>query len=137
LFLNGRLLPHLELGQHPIKHSLSYDKYIGDAVRRRKGLRKWNQRLKKALAAVETLINYDTLYLGGGNAARISFPLPSNVKLASNVNGITGGIHLWNPDLDELFAPAPKIVRRGSEKRAAQPLPRRIVMSERSKGARR
>lgn len=104
-FYNGRLLPHLELGQHPIRRKLTYDRYIGDAVRRRKGRKKWNARLKKALAIVATLVNYDTLYLGGGNAQRIDFKLPPHIKLAANVNGITGGIHLWRPELDELFAP--------------------------------
>jgi polyphosphate glucokinase len=103
LFYNGRLLPHLELGQHPICRKLTYDRYIGDAVRRKKGRKKWNRRLRKALLIVTTLVNYDTLYLGGGNAARIDFKLPNNVKRADNVNGITGGIHLWRPELDELF----------------------------------
>jgi polyphosphate glucokinase len=104
-FYNGRLLPHLELGQHPLRHGLTYDKYLGDAVRRSQGRRKWNDRLKKALAVVTTLVNYDTLYLGGGNAERVDFKLPDNVKRAANVNGITGGIHLWKPELDELFKP--------------------------------
>jgi len=104
-FYNGRLLPHLELGQHPIRRDLTYDRYLGDAVRRRKGRKKWNARLKKALVIVTTLVNYDMLYLGGGNAQRIDFKLPPHVKLAANVNGITGGIHLWKPELDELFAP--------------------------------
>ena len=104
-FYNGRLLPHLELGQHPLRHNVTYDHYIGDAARRGKGRKKWNARLKKALAIVATLVNYDTLYLGGGNARRIDFKLPPHVKLAANVNGITGGIHLWRPELDELFTP--------------------------------
>ena len=104
-FYNGRLLPHLELGQHPLRHNVTYDRYIGDAVRRSKGRKKWNARLEKALATVTTLVNYDTLYLGGGNAQRIDFKLPRNVKIAANVNGITGGIHLWRAELDELFTP--------------------------------
>ena len=105
LFYNGRLLPHLELGQHPVRRNLTYDHYIGDAVRRGKGLKKWNARLKIALKFVEILVNYDTLYLGGGNAKRIDFKLPKNVKIAGNINGITGGIHLWQPELDDLFEP--------------------------------
>lgn len=104
-FYNGRLLPHLELGQHPIRKRLTYDRYLGNAVRLKKGRAKWNARLEKALVIVATLVNYDTLYLGGGNAMRIDFKLPENVKIAANVNGITGGIHLWSPALDELFIP--------------------------------
>lgn len=118
LFYNGRLLPHLELGQHPIHGKLTYDRYLGDSVRRRKGRKKWNERLKKALVIVATLVNYDTLYLGGGNAGRIDFKLPDNVKPAANVNGITGGIHLWRPELDELFQPVRGPDARAEAKRA-------------------
>ncbi len=103
-FLNGRLLPHLELGQHPLAHDLTYDLYLGDAARREKGRDKWNRRLEKSLKVVETFVNYDTLYLGGGNANRIDFKLPENVKIAANVNGITGGIHLWDKGLEDLFS---------------------------------
>lgn len=117
LFYNGRLLPHLELGQHPLCRKLTYDRYLGDAVRRRKGRKKWNRRLKKALVVVATLVNYDTLYLGGGNAARIDFKLPRNVKRADNINGITGGIHLWRSELDELFEAMPGPDARAAAKR--------------------
>jgi polyphosphate glucokinase len=114
-FYNGRLLPHLELGQHPIRYDLTYDRYLGDAVRRRKGRAKWNKRLKKALGIVTTLVNFDTLYLGGGNSNRIDFKLPSNVRRAANVHGITGGVHLWDRALDELFAPIGGLDARSGE----------------------
>lgn len=42
------------------------------------------------------LLNYDMLYLGGGNAAQIQVPLPENVQLASNDAGLTGGSRLWD-----------------------------------------
>jgi polyphosphate glucokinase len=45
---------------------------------------------------VNTLLNYDTLYLGGGNSANLTVKLPPNVKLASNDEGIIGGIRLWD-----------------------------------------
>ena len=43
-----------------------------------------------------SLLHYDVLYLGGGNAARIVVDLPDNVRVASNDAGITGGIRLWD-----------------------------------------
>jgi polyphosphate glucokinase len=49
------------------------------------------------------LVNYDVLYVGGGNAQHISFVLPPDVRIVPNVSGITGGIKLWNPALDVLF----------------------------------
>ncbi|HXP29982.1 MAG TPA: ROK family protein [Stellaceae bacterium] len=103
LFFNGRLLPHLELGQHPIRRKRTYDQYLGDAALKKKGRAKWNRRLRKAIGILRTLLNYDTLYLGGGNALQIDFALPENVKLVSNEAGITGGVRLWESDLDEHF----------------------------------
>ena len=103
LFDSGRLLPHLELGQHPLHKQKTYDQYLGDAALKKFGPVKWNRRLQKAIAIVHTLINYDTLYLGGGNAVAIAFELPKNVRLAANSNGITGGVRLWERALDEFF----------------------------------
>lgn len=107
LFLNGKLLPHLELGQHPIWKKKTYDQYLGDAVLKGKGAAKWNRRLRKVIAIVETLVNYDTLHLGGGNAAAIHIALPQNVKRASNSGGITGGVRLWDEQLQSYFSDEP------------------------------
>jgi polyphosphate glucokinase len=103
LFIDGQLLPHLELGQHPIRKGKTYDQYLGDAALRRKGPIKWNRRLRKTLPIIETLFNYDTLHLGGGNAAAINFPLPKNVQIADNRGGITGGVRLWDSRLEKFF----------------------------------
>jgi len=105
LFKGGVLLPHLELGQHPIHKDKTYDQYLGDAALKQIGHAKWNRRVQKAITIVETLVNYDTLYLGGGNARVIDFTLPKNVKIASNRSGITGGAKLWAKALDDLFVP--------------------------------
>jgi polyphosphate glucokinase len=105
LFLDGCLLPHLELGQHPIRKHKTYDQYLGDAALKSEGPNKWNRRLQKAIVIVETLVNYDTLYLGGGNTMVINFALPKNVQIAANEGGITGGIRLWNGALDRFFLP--------------------------------
>jgi polyphosphate glucokinase len=96
LFEEGRLLPHLELGQHPIRNAKTYDQYLGDAVLKRIGVKRWNRRLRRAITIVDTLINFDTLHLGGGNSAQVGFDLPPRVKIASNSGGITGGIRLWD-----------------------------------------
>ena len=47
------------------------------------------------------------LYIGGGNARKIAFELPAHVRIVSNTAGITGGIRLWEPELDELFRGEP------------------------------
>ena len=51
------------------------------------------------------LLNYDVLFLGGGNAARIKVKLPKNIVIASNDAGITGGIRLWD---DKVWSAVPE-----------------------------
>jgi polyphosphate glucokinase len=96
IFDNGHMTPHLELAHHPIHKTGTYDDYIGDAARKDVGKKEWNKRVAKTIDIVNALLNYDTLYLGGGNSANVTFALPPNVKLASNDKGITGGVHLWD-----------------------------------------
>jgi polyphosphate glucokinase len=96
IFDNGHMTPHLELAHHPIHKSETYDEYLGDETRKRIGKKKWNERVLKMIDIVHTLLNYDTLYLGGGNAENITFTMPPEVRLASNDKGITGGVHLWD-----------------------------------------
>lgn len=95
LLLNGQLLPHLELAHHPITGKRDYDQYIGEAVLKRIGPEKWNERMKKVLTVLKTVINYDMLYIGGGNASALTIPLDKNTKIVSNKDGIKGGARLW------------------------------------------
>jgi polyphosphate glucokinase len=55
------------------------------------------------ITIVQTLLNYDRLYLGGGNASRIRGKLPRDIAIVSNEAGITGGVKLWQPKLDRFF----------------------------------
>jgi len=96
VFSNGALTPHLELAHHPIRTNETYNDYIGNAARRALSSRKWNKRVLKTIEIVHALLHYDVLYLGGGNAAKITVALPDNVHIASNDAGITGGIRLWD-----------------------------------------
>jgi len=104
LYRDGELMPHLELGQHPVWKCRTYDEYVGAAALAKKGAVRWNRRVRRAIGFVATLINYDWLYLGGGNASKIAFELPPNARIVSNEAGITGGIRLWDPGMDRFFA---------------------------------
>ena len=95
LYLDGKLLPHLELAHHPIKKKKTYDEYLGEEARKHKGNKKWVKRLEYALEIIKTVFNYDTLYIGGGNARFIDFSLAGNIKIVTNMEGIDGGVMLW------------------------------------------
>jgi polyphosphate glucokinase len=103
LFDRGYPAPHLELSQLPVHKGMTYDQWIGNAALRDIGPKRWNRRVRKAIGLIATLVNYDTLAIGGGNAKRIDFALPVGVRTVSNEAGITGGIRLWDAALDPLF----------------------------------
>ena len=96
LFINGKLVPNLEMGHHPFRKGETYEEQLGRAALEKEGKKKWNNRLEKAIATLEHLFNYDTLYIGGGEAKKIEFDLPKNAKIVPNVAGLLGGIALWN-----------------------------------------
>jgi polyphosphate glucokinase len=97
MFRDGELMPHLELAHHPVSKNRAYDEYIGDAARMKAGNKRWNHRVEKIIGILASLVNYDKLWIGGGNAARLTFKLPSNVAVVSNDAGIEGGARLWHP----------------------------------------
>jgi polyphosphate glucokinase len=104
LFEDGRLTPHLEMGQHPVRKRATYDQYVGTGALTTIGRNKWNKRVERAIGWIETLVGYDELLIGGGNAKHITFTLPKNVRIVSNEAGITGGVQLWDPRHDSVFA---------------------------------
>jgi polyphosphate glucokinase len=99
LFLEGRLIPNLELGHHPFRHGQTYEQQLGDRSLKRIGGRRWNRRVRKAVDLFLRTFNPRRLYLGGGNARLVTARLPRGVRLTNNVAGLLGGIRLWNePD---------------------------------------
>lgn len=95
LFVNGTLVPNLELGHHPFRKGETYEQQLGRYALEAIGKRRWNRRLQKAIALLQAIFNYDHLYLGGGETKQISFELPPNVSTVSNMMGLLGGIALW------------------------------------------
>ncbi|AOY79214.2 ROK family protein [Moorena producens JHB] len=95
LFVDGKLVPNLEMGHHPFRKGETYEEQLGRAALEKDGKKKWNNRLQKAIASLERLFNYNYLYIGGGEAKKINFELPPNVKVVPNVAGLLGGIALW------------------------------------------
>lgn len=95
LFVNGKLVPNLEMGHHPFRKGETYEEQLGRAAMDKEGKKKWNARLEKAIATLDHLFNYDTLYVGGGETKNIKFDLPKNAKVIPNISGLLGGIRLW------------------------------------------
>lgn len=95
LFVDGRLVPGLELAHHPWRKNKTYEEYFGRDALRKRGRKRWNKLLQKAIPQIESLFNYDHMYIGGGNAVKIDFPLPNHVTRVPNEDGLLGGVALW------------------------------------------
>jgi polyphosphate glucokinase len=96
LLLDGKLLPHLEIAHHPVKTDKDYDEYIGEKAYQKRGKEHWNYRMKKVFVILKTVFNYDRLYISGGNAKNLNFPLDDNMIIVNNREGIKGGARLWS-----------------------------------------
>lgn len=99
LFLDGRLVPNLELGHLPYRTGRTFEQEIGDAALRAIGVDAWRARVLAVLATFAHAFNHDRLYLGGGNARHLvrvpGFALPENAICVRNEAGLTGGVALW------------------------------------------
>ena len=98
VFTNGHLAANLELGHHPFRDGLTYEEYVGQAARKEVRNKVWNERVAAVIEQILPIWNPRMLYVGGGNAKKITFDLPERVSRVPNIAGILGGIRLWEFD---------------------------------------
>ena len=65
LFVNGHLVPNLEIPHHPFHKGKTYEECLGRAALKKEGGKTWNRRLEKAIATLQHTFNYDQLYNRG------------------------------------------------------------------------
>ena len=73
----------------------TYEELIGQKALKKVGKKRWNKRVTRVLETVQPIFNPTRIYLGGGNAKKLSIKLPKNVTVTQNVAGLLGGIALW------------------------------------------
>jgi polyphosphate glucokinase len=131
LYVGGRLVPNLELGHHPFRRTKTYEQRLSDKQLKRIGPKRWSKRVLQAVRQLEALFSYDHLYLGGGNVPHLRAKLPDDVSVFDNVQGMKGGLHLWQDVLPSVAQPEPE---RASAKRS-KPAPKPAAPSPSSNGA--
>ena len=99
LFDGGKLGPHLELSQAPVRFQLTYDTYVGEVERKRLGDAFWSRRVRKLVDGLRPVFVWDRLYLGGGNARQISpeiiAKLGDDVVIVPNTAALVGCVRAW------------------------------------------
>ncbi len=98
LFLEGRLIPNLELGHHPFRGRKTYEDWVSNKALKKLGRKKWRLHVSEVVAQVQPIWNPRLIHLGGGNVRLLkAADLPANVRLQSNTAGLLGGLKLWQP----------------------------------------
>lgn len=95
LYVDGRLVPNLELAHHPFRKGKTYEENVGKFAFEKAGRKQWEQQVHKMISVLSRIVNYRMLYIGGGNAKKLKGELPANVRVVSNTAGLLGGIALW------------------------------------------
>lgn len=97
LFVDGHLVPNLELAHHPLRKKRTYEEYVGRAALDSVGKKRWNKRVLRVLETLHPVLNPRRIYIGGGNAKKLgSSPLPGYVEVVPNLAGLLGGFRLWD-----------------------------------------
>jgi polyphosphate glucokinase len=99
VFMDGSMLPHLELAHHPFRKDETYNEQLGELARKKVGDKQWNHRVREAIACLDAVFFFDHLFIGGGNARRIDRDelgdVLERITVVDNTAGILGGIKLW------------------------------------------
>ena len=96
LFVDGHLLPNLELGHHPFEKGLSYEERLNRIALKNSGKEIWNQRVKHAFDLLRRTFNFRVLYVGGGKAQDVDRNQPNDIVIVANAIAFSGGVKLWN-----------------------------------------
>ena len=99
VFMDGLLLPHLEISHQHFRKGQTYNEQLGERARKQIGDVRWNRRVLKAIEAMDALLFFDHLFIGGGNSRRLTRDrmgdLLERITVVDNSAGILGGIRLW------------------------------------------
>ena len=93
LIIDGVVEP-TEVGHMPYKRGRTFEDYLGERGRRRRGTRAWRKSVAEVVAQLRLAFEADYVVLGGGNAARLK-KLPPYARRGDNRNAFRGGMRLW------------------------------------------
>jgi len=110
LIIDGVVEP-TEVGHMPYKHGRTFEDYVGERGRKRRGNHKWRKSVLDVIERLRYAFEADYVVLGGGNAERLK-KLPHDVRRGDNKNAFRGGVRLWHATPGTLVPPARAPLRR-------------------------
>jgi polyphosphate glucokinase len=110
LIIDGVVEP-TEVGHMPYKRGRTFEDYLGERGRERRGTGKWRRSVIDVIEQLKQALEADYVVLGGGNAVRVK-KLPRGVRRGDNSNAFIGGLRIWRPGDGEFTLPARAPLRR-------------------------
>jgi polyphosphate glucokinase len=98
VFFDGKLLPNINLSQHPMWKSKTYQQCISRTARKRLGTRKWSRMVRKALAQLQALLSPQRIYLCGRDVSAITGKLPEFVEQVDDQQALRAVVSDWDRD---------------------------------------
>ena len=99
MYDDGRLAPHLEMSHAPVRKGRTYDTWMGKSQLKRLGPQRWSKRILATVDGLRPVFRWDHLYVGGGNAKKLTEFLGDDVTIVPNVAGILGSVRVWDLDM--------------------------------------
>jgi polyphosphate glucokinase len=96
LITHGALQP-LELAHLPYQKGRTYEDYLGKRGLKKRGQKKWRQKVFEIVPALRAAFQVHYVVLGGGNAKLLE-ELPPHTRRGGNALAFEGGFRLWDPD---------------------------------------
>lgn len=84
----------MELAHMPYRKGKTFEDYVGDEARRRRGPKKWERSVDDVVTQLRASLEADYVVLGGGNARKLK-SLPEGARLGSNDFAFLGGFRMW------------------------------------------
>ena len=95
---NGQLAPHLSC--HTPRCARAGPTTRGWAGQLKAiGPKKWSRRILATVDGLRPVFAWDRLYVGGGNAKKLTLSLADDVTIVPNLAGILGGVRVWDLDM--------------------------------------
>ena len=102
IYSDGHLVPNLEWGHHPFGDGQTYEERIRDDVAESISREDFQARVVSMLEQMKPIFNYERIFIGGGNAKLLDpAGLPDDVTIFRNVEGMEGGMNLWEDTYED------------------------------------
>ncbi|HWU65222.1 MAG TPA: ROK family protein [Ensifer sp.] len=87
----------LEIAHLPYRKGKSYEHYVAESYRERKGNKKWRKRVFDVVELLIAALEPDYVVLGGGNVEKLK-KLPPRCRRGNNTLAFDGGFRLWKDE---------------------------------------